>query len=433
MFVTATLLNLKRHLNRLRAVCYPPIETIRPNIRVKRKKDFKKGPVYVGDYQIENDDELKYNNGRNSCAPKDLCKFTKIKNKEDLLNSDIDYILVNNKKWFFYTYDKIGHFFLEDGSRKVEIEFPVWMEMHNVFETVGVRGAVSDVLSKCSGKRLPDTQKLVNCFSDDLCRAVFNNNPPQEAMEFAILELYELLKKETADYMETIEAKNIMASEEMAEFLQTHSFGKDTAYKHIVHQFLSGRSEFMFKCAKDINLINNPDLLPFYSNIRDHLRHPDIEIEKLNPQKVYEDFCAILNERPNYNCKAYKQVQLGINTVLALQLETFSFLAGILDEWVDPQYKTGKDGKIEYPKGYLDNLVQKGLLTEAQKRTFDNLRHRTSAIAHRDPHIRKGQNIQNLTPDKILQKIRLKLLQRHKRIDATVVKVCDKIRKRQKQ
>ena len=436
MFVTATLLKLKRYLNRLRSVCYPPIETIRPVICVKEKEN------------LDENDKLKYRDelAKTKFVPGTLKKkykygFAKPSeleefawwNTDDLKKEhDVDSISVGNKKWLFYAYDKIGQFFLEDGTRKVEIEFPAWMEMHKVFETDGVRAAVYNVLSKCTGKTTPNTTELSDAFSDPLCRAIFNNNPPQEAMEVAVLELYELLKKETTDYMETVEVKNIMASEEMAEFLQTHTYGEKTKDKNKVHQFLSGHLEFMFKYAKDLNLINNPDLLPFYKNIRDHSRHPDVKTGKINPQKVYEDFCAILNERPNYNSKAHKQSRLCYNTVLALQLETFSFLAGILDEWVDPEYKTGKDGKIKYSEKYFDDLVQKGILTEGQRRTFDNLRHRTAAIAHRDPHIRKNQPIPTLGPDEILQKIRTKLLKSHKRIDDTVLSVCDKIRKRQK-
>ena len=428
MFPQNILLKLKRYLNDLRAVCCVPTQSIKPIIRVKEKDDFNEA------------DKLKYRAELASpefvpgtlmrkyeyafALPSELEEFTWW-DKEDLKKEhEVDSISVDDKKWLFYTHDKVGNFFLSDGSRKVEIEFPVWMEMHNVFETNGVHAAVYDVLSKCTDKTAPSTAELSDCFPDALCRTVFNNNPPSEAIEMAVLEMVAVLTKETSDYVENNHLQQIIN--------ECNLQSATVPAKQMVHDYLKGHADYMFKLAERLNLIKDADKIPFYTDIRDHLRHPDTtEPISVNPQKIYEDFCAILDQKPDYDSKAYKMSRLDYNTVVALNLESFGSLAQTLDTYVDDAVKKAKNNGrpgIVYTPNYIADLIQKGLLTKKQLKTFTNYRIRTGSIAHHNAPVRKKQKQPAPSQEILLKKIRLKLIQRHKRLDRLILNVAKKTR-----
>ncbi|MBP5534856.1 MAG: hypothetical protein J6Y03_05070 [Alphaproteobacteria bacterium] len=402
MFPQNILLHLNRYLAHLKSICCIPTQSLKPVVRVKNKRDFNK------------DDVLKFNRNIDTCPPNGLREFSKL-NRKELLELDINYISVDNKKWFFYTHDKIGQFFLEDGSRKVEIEFPVWMEMQYVFETKGIDKAVHDVLSKCMDRKIPK-KNLADCFPGHLCRAIYNDNPQFEATEAAVLELLQVLTKETQKYMENNCVTIIANSAACKEF--TASYPNTVSDFQKVRDFLSGHHEYMFNLAEKLNLIKNANLIPLYENIRNHLRHPDTTPpEYIQPQKIYDDFCSILMQTPNHNSQATKMSRLDYNTVVALNLQTFSCLAEMLDACVDPLVKkkknNGKPG-IVYNKPYFNDLIKKGLLTKEEKDIFDQYRHRCRAVAHHDNDAERA---------------RRKLIQKHKDLDELILKVSDRVDK----
>ena len=103
---------LKIRLNHLRALCFPVPELIQPKLSFKFQKDF--GPC----------DVLNRGSSFYSIDPSEIKYIWE--DKRTLQDSNLDYIVVQNKKWFFNTQEKVGQFFLADGSRKVEFEFPYY-------------------------------------------------------------------------------------------------------------------------------------------------------------------------------------------------------------------------------------------------------------------------------------------------------------------
>ena len=147
---------LKKRLNHLASICCPPSDAIRPKIHVKHSSDF------------GFEDVLKWGLSATPIEPSELKKIWE--NKQTLKEHDVDYIIVNGNKWFYNTHDKIGNFFLSDGSIKVEMEFPYWMEMTNVLKTKGIRTAIFDTLNLYSNGQQPTSEQTKNCFPDELCQ-----------------------------------------------------------------------------------------------------------------------------------------------------------------------------------------------------------------------------------------------------------------------
>ncbi|MBE6449543.1 MAG: hypothetical protein E7013_02460 [Alphaproteobacteria bacterium] len=366
--------DLKTSLNHLRAVCLPPFQAIRPVITFKTQADF------------QWDDALKWGCGSYSIPPSELKDIWE--NKATLNASDVDFIMVEGQKWFFNTHDKIGNFFLQDGTRKVEIEFPYWMEMGKVFKTPGVRSAVFNVLSQCMSPVFPDEKKLQNSFSENLCFDIYCKNPSRDATELAILEILEKLRTKTVEYLEKNHSADIALERSFKKYLKSRVFPVNTPEKQQVKEFLTGDKKAMYRLAEKYGIIKNADNIFKYEDIRNHIRHPDeVSEHPIKPDKVYKDFCLALNETITSNSKAYRLSRFGNNIVIAQQLTCLNFIWNILDQHVAPELQKKKNKST-----YYDDLVEKGLLTPKEVSVIRSSRLVCNAIAHSNGFIKNARH-----------------------------------------
>ena len=355
---------LKTSLNHLRAVCIPPAQAIKPSINFKTQSEF------------QWDDALKWGNSSYLVLPSELKKIWE--SKATLKESNVDYISVNGQKWFFYTYDKIGNFFLQDGTKKVEIEFPYWMEMGKVFKTTGVRSAVFDVLSLYMGTSSPDEKKAQQCFSDKLCFDIYCKNPSREAVEVAVLELLEKLRSTTADYLQKHHASDIASERSFKLYVKSRSFPKNTPLIQQVREFLAGEKRSMYRLAEKYGIIQNAANVFKYEAIRDHVRHPnEVSERQIKPDKIYNDFCLALNEKTDSKSKAYHMSRYGNNIAIALQLSSLNFIWDVLDQYVSPELKKKKNKPV-----YYDDLQKKEILTPKDVSVIRSARLSCNAVAH---------------------------------------------------
>ena len=97
--------------------------------------------------------------------------------------------------------------------------------------------------------------------------------------------------------------------------------------------------------------------------------------------------------------------------ILKTQMDLFRKLVERLDPFVDPEHKKGD--KSEIPDGWIDNLVEKGLMSKKQAVIFNNLRHRTGAIAHHN--VKNWRKLPNFPKDQyvLLKELRERQVREH--------------------
>ena len=253
---------LKKRLNHLRMVCCPPASSLKPLIRFKSQSDF------------QWNDYLKWGVSASPTYPSELKNVWQ--NKQILSSVDVDYIVVNDQKWFFNTHDKIGNFFLEDGTRKVEIEFPYWMEMTDILKIKGIRSAIFDTLNLTANEKIPTQEQVKNCFPDELCQRIYRKNPSRDAIEIAVLEMTEIFRKKTISYLEQNHVADILNEPRFKRYEKTGKFSKKTPDFQKVRQFLSAQKSSAYILAEKYGLIKNARRMSIYEDIRNHARHQEL-------------------------------------------------------------------------------------------------------------------------------------------------------------
>ena len=355
---------LKKRLDNLQAFCFPPADLIRPKLTFLFQKDFGPGTVL----------------GRGSCFyPVEPSEIKNIwEDKRTLRDSNLDYIMVQKKKWFFNTQEKVGQFFLEDGSRMVEIEFPYWMDMSNVIKTPGVRTAVFNVLSQCMGQKFPKSKTAQACFSKKLCQEIYNRNPSGESLGIALLEILEVLRTKTKDLLNANHSMDIADSISFKRYQNSRSFPKNTPPFQKVVEYLDGNYKRIYTWGEHFGIMKNAQRVFRYEVIRDHFRHPDrIPEHKLHPEQIYNDFCLALGEPNTSASRGKKSVIFGHNAEITRQLGLLGRIWDVLDYHVNPKLQRKKNEEC-----YYTDLVQKGLLESEEVPFLRAARLYCNAVAH---------------------------------------------------
>ena len=355
---------LKRRLNHLRALCFPAPELIQPKCSFKFQKDF--GP----------DDVLR----RGSCfypvSPSEIKDIWE--DKRTLKDSNLDYIFVQRKKWFFNTQEKVGQFFLADGSRKVEFEFPYWMDMSDIIKTPGVRTAVFNVLNQCMGDQFPEPKTAQACFHKKLCQAIYNSNPSRESLEVAVMEMVETLRQKTEELLNQNHSVTIASSVSFKRYKNSRVFPVNTPEAQQVREYLADDNKRIYAWGEYFGIIQNATRIARYEEIRDHVRHPDkVPERRLYPERIYSDFCLALGEVNNPVSRAKRLAIFGNNTEISRHLGSLSRIWDVLDYHVDPALKKKKN-----KESYYADLVQKGLLMPEEVPIIRGRRLECNAVAH---------------------------------------------------
>ena len=364
LFSNDTWRELKKRLNYLGALCCPPTETIRPKIHCKYPSDF------------GFDDVLKWGRSAMPIEPSELKNIWE--NKQTLKEHDIDYIIVNGNKWFYNTHDKIGNFFLSDGTTKVEMEFPYWMEMTNVLKTKGIRSAIFDTLNLYSNGQEPTAEQMQNCFSDELCQEIYRKNPCREAIELGVLEITEVFRKSIVEHLIQNHEADIAKEISYKRYVKSFMSSKTSTTAPKVRQFLAAKKSAIYILAEKFGLIKNSHRICRYESMRDHVRHPDEIAERpIDPYKIYADFCIALDEPVKSKTQARHLSRLGNNIALSIYLSTFNFIQTILAEYEDSSLKKKKN-----KTDYYNDLVQKGILKPKEVKLITSRSLNCAEVAH---------------------------------------------------
>ena len=387
---------LKKRLNNLRAVCFPPVDIIRPTVQFKFKSDF------------DGTDMLEMSSGCYSVSPSELSTFWE--DRQTLRYTNIDFICVNRKRWYYNTNAKAGDFFLEDGSRKVSLEFPYWMDMSRVIKTPGVRSSVFNILSQCMGNTFPSEETARTCFSKDLCRDIYLRNPDRKTVEMAVLEMLETLRQKTHDYLDKNHSANIAASIGFKRYANSRTFPPNTPIEQQVREYMDGEKRAMYLLGERFGVIKNADRIFRYEAIRDHVRHPQTVRERiLKPQQIYEDFCMALNEPFIPHSQAKSWMRFSDNSEIFDRLNSLSIIWDILDQHVDPALKKKKNKEV-----YYTDLLQKGLLQQDEVKIIRARRLTCNAVAHVSTSVKRAR--QKVLRDTELQDLAYTLYNRHTEI-----------------
>ncbi len=334
--------DIKKNFIFLKAVCCPPSSVLKPNICLYT--DFKDGLSWGTSGYVLNRNELS-----------DIWE-----DRSTLHASDVDYISVNGQKWFYNMNDKIGQFFLQDGSKKVEVEFPYWMEMGQVMKTPGVRSAVFNMLGQNTDDAVQFQKAGIDCFSDELCQEIYRRNPPQEAIETAILGLIEIIRRQNFLYLKQNHVIDIANSAVFKEYQKKRPNISKVPLPEQVASFLRGHKEQIFRFAEKVGIMKNSSKLAKYSIARDHVRHSEIQQIPLRPHHVYRDFSEALGIKNDGQEVAESLNRISDGIDLSLHLSGLGFVWYLLEQSVDPELKD-KKGK----EAYYNDLVKKGVLTES--------------------------------------------------------------------
>ena len=388
--------DLKKRLNDLKAVCYPPTASLHPSIRFKTQSDFLL------------DDHLKWGRSSMPIYPHEISNIWE--DRQTLRNENIDYICVQNQKWYFNMHDKVGRFFHQNGTRLVEIEFPYWMQMSDVIKTKGCRTSIFNLLSLCASESFPDDETAQNCFSDELCHTIYQKNPPREAIEVAILEILETLSTQTNKYMEENHVTDIAKEAAFKRFVKSRTFPVNIPEIQRIREFLAGERKQKYILAEKYGFIKNGRKISSYEDIRDHVRHSrSVPLQRIKPEQIYNDFCIALHTPETTEVKDNNLSHLSDNIAIALRLDTLSFIWDILDQYVDPNLKKKKN-----KESYYTDLVQKGILDASEVAIIRQSRLNHNAVAHANSFVEDAR--EKVMEDKDIENVAYAINKRHEAI-----------------
>ena len=384
---------LKGKLDILGSVCNPSADLIRPSFRFKFSSDFRKNPVKITfsnnpdepRIDLEESDVLKcrYLNCLEPCELKDISSRKRL-----MKDMDIDYIDVNGKKWLFYKYDKVGKFFLQDGSREVVMEFAPWLDTSEILKIPEARAATTKVLKQCMGETFPTEKQARECFTDKVCQKISGQNSAQEAVKMATLSCLEVLQDEIVPYLNATCYLEIIHSSHFKQFVEDckkdkekgAKFSKDPTKEHF-RKYLENREnkKNMYFWAERKGLIPSAQRMIQYEQARNHIRHPnEVPDTFIDANQVYKDFCAILNTGPSTFPSKVSEENIIDCTCLYFHLDSLGAIKSIMDEHANPEYVDKKKKRDKYYK----DLLQKKIITKGEQARIKKMRKPYNALAH---------------------------------------------------
>ena len=416
-------LNLR--LNRLRQVCYPSVKLAVPKFKFKTKKDF-----LVTDH-------LSYASGYD-IPPSELKDLWQ--DRETLRDNNVDYIIAKGKKWFYnilgdwkledsiFDFDDdfidpealtnseilcnrypliVADFYSKDGNKKVEMNFPFWMDVENIWETPGVLDAVKKVLEKCSGQTFPSQEEAAACFPQKLLRKIHDKNPSREGIELAVLEMMETLCKKIMAYLEQNHVQDVLKEPGFLAFSQQNNTQPNKPDAQKVKEYLAGNKQAMYFLAQKFGLIKNAARIIRYEEMRDHVRHPDkVKPLPIHPRRIYRDFVSAL-DIPSKNASRAKTIRpFDENADIVQHLSDMNRIWTILDRHVDPKLVKKKN-----KPAYYQDLIDKGLLTEEEAKIIRRRRLATNEVAHLNHNVKRAR--QKVMNDTKLSELASEIYDRH--------------------
>lgn len=347
----------------LRQVCCPATDLLVPEFKFKRKKDFE--PTDVLPYGVSYD-----------LAPDQLKDIWE--DRETLRDHNVDYIMVNGKKWFYNTAQIVTDFYPQNGTKKVEVRFPIWMDCENIWNQPENVEAMKKVLEKCSGRHFPTQQEALECFPKKLLRRIYDKNPSRPAIENAVLEMVETLRTKCQDYLMDNHLNNIFKDKDFLTFVRKTSFPVNTSDKQKAKEYLERNKQAMYFLAQKFGLIKNAIPMMYYEEMRNHIRHPNTVLPlHIDPRMTYQDFAKALDVPAKGPSRAKTLKTFNENTDIVQHLGDMSYIWEVLDQYVDPKLRRKKK-----KPAYYQDLIQKGIITPDEAKIINQKRVECNNAAH---------------------------------------------------
>lgn len=380
----------------LRKVCLPSKEIMAPSFKFKTKKDFK--PT----------DELLYGFGGMTIAP-DCIREYSYQDRETLRDNNVDFIKAGNQRWFYNTWELDGNFFSEDGQKKVEVDFNLWMDAEQIWSVPGVKQAMRAVLTACAGDNFPTEAEAQKFFTDEICHRLYQRQSSVHSVKQSVLELMEPLRKTLATELLRTHVADIAQSPRFKMYLKENPTAQNKALPNQVHEYLKKNKNAIYLFGEKFGLIKGANKAIHYQEIRDSVRHPD-EVQSFlaRPQRVYEDFCTILM-RPRESEKFDSLENIVENLEVANNLGYMSEILDILAIYEDKTLKK-KDPR------YWQDLVQKGILESTEVPSVQMISEACKDVAHVNPGSAVSKPI--VADDALLLQLSWDISERHARKQA---------------
>lgn len=280
-FSTDDLTELKSDFNKLAEVCYPPMDYINARISFTKAEDFAPGEGLEYGFSFANE----------IIAPNEL-KDLSWRKRSDLLEHGIDEINADGQKWYYNIHDIGGTFWSEDGQKKVSVVFGVLPVSATSFIFVA-RQAVKQLLSKCKDKFI-DLSEAEKCFPEEVCRRVYDDQPPVELLLTRLFAVIEHTRQRLANRLVKDMHTQILNEPTFKRFLKQNPDFATSAPKEQVMQFLRKNKPAIFVLGEKYGYIKNAARILRYHGPRDETRHPkkgkEDEFPYVKPRALCEDF-----------------------------------------------------------------------------------------------------------------------------------------------
>ena len=244
---------LNKRLRNLEKVCRPT-GLLTPEITFKTHDDF--------DYF----DVLQTYQG-SRIEPKDLMQMWEP--KEHLKARGLDYIQVNNEKWFYDKVSPISRIFSQDGSKMISIDFPCFTHTPHIWSMRETLPIIQDLIGKCQTTFPPNVQTS-KIFSDDFCQKLYNKTSANEPPEVAVLKMMETLRRILVAKLIKNNPLDIKKTKAYQQFSKEHPEKKNDFI-----EFLRSHKNLIFMLSEKAGYIKKARALPRYHQKRDHARHPE--------------------------------------------------------------------------------------------------------------------------------------------------------------
>lgn len=377
----------------LKKACFPTLS--KPSFNFKNRSQFTKT------------DLLSQGHDTARLKPDELNQLWQ--DRQTLRDLSIDYIVAGGQKWFYNTWLMTGDFFSQDGQKKVEVQFDFWVDPEQVWPIQGVRPAIKQVLELCSDSQFPTQKQAQDCFSDDLCRKIYEKQPSNETIGTTVMSLIEHLRQFLLKKLVQNHTPQIMTKPAAQKIKKNDPKKADTT---VVSEYLKQNKNMVYILSEQYGYIKKARALLHYQRLRDSVRHKDeVVAQSFNPIKVFQNICKTLGIKHGGNPAKTPLKFFDNQTQLNWHIADMSEITDACQMHIRKHQMTTNQKLKPKDPNYWQALQDAGVLDQTEATTLPQKIKEYNTVAHGNAGARELK--EKLADDIQVEEIQQNVLNRH--------------------